>query len=286
MGAADVVPGVSGGTMALIMGIYERLILALRSLAHPPFLRALSSGRLRQAFTIVDGTFLVALAAGIATSVLSLAHVLSRALETHQVFVYGFFFGLILASVVLVGGRIERRSAGRWVLFAASALVTFLLVGVTPATTPEASWFLFLSGAVAISALLLPGISGAFVLVLLGKYETVLDALSGGDLAVLAPVALGAASGLLSVTQLLGWLFRHFRDTTLTVLCGVMLGSLRKVWPWQAELGGEAILLPPGAAWSATDGSGWALLLALAGAGLVWMLDRVGSEHEQERADD
>jgi putative membrane protein len=285
MGAADIVPGVSGGTMALILGIYERLILSLRSLARPPFLQALLRGRLAEAFRLADGAFLLALAAGIFTSVLSLARLLTHLLEARPEFVYAFFFGLILASVVLVARRIERVTAWSWILFTLGTGGAFLLVGLTPASTPDAPWFVFLTGAVAISALLLPGISGAFVLVLLGKYSYVLAAVSRGDVASLAVVAAGAVFGVLSFSQLLGWLFRKYHDATLALLCGVMFGALRKVWPWQVERGDQQVNLAPpldswANFWSGQDGFGWALLLAIAGAALVTLLERVAAERD------
>ncbi|HEX7004533.1 MAG TPA: DUF368 domain-containing protein [Trueperaceae bacterium] len=282
MGAADIIPGVSGGTMALILGIYERLIEALRSIARPPFLRALFSGKFGRAFAIIDAAFLVALVAGIATSVVTLARLLSHLLETHPEFVFAFFFGLVFASVILVAQRIRSVTLWSWLLFAAGAVAAFLLVGLSPAETPDAAWFLFLSGAVAISALLLPGISGAFVLVLLGKYSYVLGAVTRGDIGALLAVGAGAVFGVLSFTQLLGWLFRKYHDATLALLCGVMLGSLRKVWPWQAEVDGRLVnLLPKDGFWSADGGAGWAILLALVGALLVVGLDYVAAQEER-----
>lgn len=274
MGASDIVPGVSGGTMALILGIYEHLIESLRSLARRPFLTHLLQGRLAQALAAVDAPFLAAVAAGILTSVLSLSHLLTSVLEARPVFVHAFFFGLILASVVLVGRRVRRRTAWNWVLFVLGAAGAYLLVGATPAQTPEQPWFLFLSGALAVSALLLPGISGAFVLVLLGKYSYVLEAVTRGDVVALGSVAAGAAAGLLSFTQVLGWLFRRFHDATLALLSGVMLGSLRKLWPWQVDVSGVTLNQPPPVdPWSLQNGAAWALLLAVVGAALVTALD-------------
>jgi putative membrane protein len=282
MGTADIVPGVSGGTMALILGIYERLILALRSLARPPFLQALARGRVELAAKQVDGAFLLALFAGILTAVLSLAHLLSSLLESRPAFVYAFFFGLIVASVLLVGRRIGNRTAPRWALFLAGAGAAWWLVGLTPAQTPDAAWFLFLSGALAVSALLLPGISGAFVLVLLGKYSYVLEALSNGDIVALGAVGAGLVFGVLTFSQVLGWLFRRFHDATLALLSGVMFGSLRKVWPWQAVSEGLTVNHPPPAdIWSSEQGPAWALLLALAGAAVVLLLDWAGARSEQ-----
>lgn len=279
MGAADIVPGVSGGTMALILGIYQRLIESLRALVRPPFLGSLIGGRWKRAVAEANGLFLPALAAGIATSVLALSRLLSGLLEARPVFVYAFFFGLILASVFLVARRIRRFSGGRWALLATGAAGAFALVGLTPAQTPDAPWFLFLSGALAVSALLLPGISGAYVLVLLGKYEFVLGAISRVDISSLSAVIAGAGAGMLSLAQVLSWLFRRFHDATLALLCGVMFGSLRRVWPWQVEHGGVATnVAPPAAFWSSENGPGWALLLAVLGAVLVTVLDRTGGK--------
>lgn len=285
MGAADIVPGVSGGTMALILGIYERLIHSLRSLARPPFLRSLVAGRFQRALETVDWFFLLALAAGILTSVISLSRLLSGLLEARPVFVHAFFFGLILASVVLVARRIREATALNWSLFVLGSAAAFLFVGITPAQTPDSAWFLFLSGALAVSALLMPGISGAFVLVLLGKYAYVLGAISRGDLASLTWVGAGAIAGLLSLAQVLGWLFRRYHDSTLALLCGVMFGSLRKVWPWQAGREGESVNLPPpGDIWSSEHGLVWALLLAVTGALAITLLERAGNHHGPDDA--
>lgn len=267
MGASDIVPGVSGGTIALILGIYERLIEALRSLARPPFLRSLARGRFRAAFAEADLGFLSVLVAGIATAVLALARLLEHLLQAVPALVYGFFFGLIVASVFVVAQRVERFTWGRRLLFAGAAVAAFLFVGLTPASTPDSGWFLFLSGALGISALLLPGVSGAFVLLLLGKYELVLSAVSRFDLGVLVPVGLGAVAGMLSITQVLGWLFRRFPDTTLAILAGLILGALRKVWPWQVETEGGATsyLRPPAEAFG-EQGVVWVIVCAASGA--------------------
>lgn len=283
MGAADIVPGVSGGTMALILGIYQKLIGSIRALARPAFLRALAKGNWGQAVDEVNAPFLLTLAAGIATSVLLLSRLLSALLEARPVFVYAFFFGLILASVVLVARRIERSGPflSGWLLFGLGAVAAFLLVGLTPAQTPQSAWFLFLSGALAVSALLLPGISGAFILVLLGKYEFVLHAITRFDIASLAAVIAGAVAGMLSFAQVLGWLFRKYHDATLALLCGIMLGALRKVWPWQIRQGEATVNVPPPADWwSADQGVGWALLLAVLGALLVSLLDRPAAQND------
>lgn len=269
MGSADVIPGVSGGTVALILGIYEELIGNLRRLSSAELWRALSRGRLREAVMLAGGPFLLALVAGIGTAVALFARLIRWLLAHQQMLVYSFFFGLILASAVLVGRRVRRWTPSLWAALGASALAAFWLVGLSPAQTPEAGWFVLLSGALAICAMILPGISGSFILVLLGKYEYVLGALAEGRWGVLLLFAVGAAAGLLSFARLLGWLLEHRRDLTLAVLTGFMLGSLRKVWPWGAEV-------PPAASGQAAC-TALALALLALGALLVTALERAGS---------
>ena len=291
MGAADVVPGVSGGTMALILGIYEELITSLRALGRPPFWRALLGGRLGEAFEEAHGRFLLVLVSGIAVAVLSLSRGLEWLILNQPVPVWSFFFGLIAASVLVVGARVRTWGGATVLGFVGGAAAAFALVGLTPATTPESAPFLFLSGALAICALILPGISGAFILVLLGKYEFVLGALNRGDLASLVFVALGAGVGILSFAQVLGWLFRHYHNLTLAVLAGFMLGSLRKVWPWKAVGADADIDAAANALPALTQGGAFntaivvALLLAVVGFVLVLVVDRQGSRREaRERA--
>lgn len=277
MGAADTVPGVSGGTIALVLGVYERLVDALRSLTRPQLLRALLARKWREVARTGDLAFLGTLAAGILTSVFTLANLLGALLADYPVFVFSFFFGLVAASVVPVATRIGRFNSGLLVAFVVGAAGTFLLLGLSPAQTPDAPWFVFISGALAISALLLPGVSGAFLLVMLGKYEYALTAVSNLDILALLPLVLGIGFGLLTFAQVLGWLFRRYRNATLAVLSGVLLGSLRRVWPYQAQTGeGQSInVLPSAGAWSTPEGWAWALLLAVAGAAIVLLLHRM-----------
>lgn len=274
MGSADVVPGVSGGTMALILGIYEELILSLQHFSKPPFWRALRNFRLGAAFRAVNGSFLLVLLFGILTALLLLARLLHWLLEHQQLLVYSFFFGLILASCWLVGKRVTGWTSSRILALLGSALGAWWLVGLSPATTPETAWFVLLSGALAICAMILPGISGAFILVLLGKYAFMLEALSQGRLGVILLFVFGAAAGLLSFVRLLGWLFEHYPNLTLALLTGFMLGSLHKVWPWQSPTGA---LARPDFAAGALGASAAALTLMGLGALLVLGLERVGA---------
>jgi putative membrane protein len=236
MGSADVVPGVSGGTMAFILGIYEELVESVRAVGRPPFLRALLGRRVREALGLVNAPFLVAVAAGILTAVLSLAKLLSWLLVHEPVLLWSFFFGLVLASVAVVSTRVTRWTPALGAALAAGTVGAFVLVGLVPVQTPEAPWFLFLSGAVAICAMILPGISGSFILVLLGKYEFLLAALNQRDIPTISWFLAGIVVGIVSFAQLLGWFFKRHHDLTVALLTGLMLGSLRKVWPWKLTL--------------------------------------------------
>lgn len=235
MGSADIVPGVSGGTMAFILGIYEELIDAIHSV-NLSFIRRLLKFQFREAFNNFPWRFLLALGLGIVLAFFTLAKALSWALEHHPVFLWAFFFGLVLAAVVTVSNRISRWTPVIMLLVVLFAIGAYLLVGMVPAETPNTPPLLFLSGAIAICAMILPGISGAFILVLLGKYAYVLNALVTLDFLTLFLVAAGAAVGIVSFARILRWLFKNHHDATIAGLTGLMLGSLRKVWPWKETL--------------------------------------------------
>ena len=236
MGAADVVPGVSGGTMAFILGIYEELIQSIRMVGQPEFLRAVFGLRLKDVFRLLNWPFLTAVALGIFLAIITLAQSLEWMLENQPIMIWSFFFGLVLASVFVVSKRISKWTPSLAVAALLGAVGAYVLVGLVPAQTPEAWWFLILSGAIAICAMILPGISGAFILVLLGKYQFVLSAVNQRDFVTIALVGVGAVVGLVTFAQLLGWLFKRYHDLTIAVLTGLMLGSLRKVWPWKIDL--------------------------------------------------
>lgn len=235
MGAADVVPGVSGGTMAFILGIYEELINAIRSF-DLAFLELLLSLRIKEAIGRVSWPFLSALGAGILTAVFTLSRILSWLLVNRPVLIWSFFFGLILASVFVVSRHLSRLDLSMVIWICLGAVGTYFLVGTVPFSTPDAPWFLFLSGAVAICAMILPGISGSFILVLLGKYHHVLEAVNNRDLFTLILVAAGAGCGLVAFSRFLNWLLQKHHDLTIAILTGLMLGALRKVWPWKTTL--------------------------------------------------
>jgi len=233
MGAADVVPGVSGGTMAFILGIYDELIHALHAI-NLTFFRRLFRLQWRAAFADLPWQFLLALGLGIGTAIFTLAEGLSWALHHHPELVRAFFFGLVLASAVTVRRRVRQWTAPMLILSLLATIGAYLLVGLTPAETPHTPVFLFFSGAIAICAMILPGISGAFILVLLGQYLYILDAVTRLDVFTLGIVASGAAVGLLSFVRLLRWLLMRSHDLVIAFLIGLMVGSLRKIWPWKA----------------------------------------------------
>ena len=235
MGAADIVPGVSGGTIAFITGIYDTLLGSIRAF-DLQFLAFLGRLDIRGAWQHVNGGFLLALLLGIATSIFSLARLISWVLEHHPVPLWAFFFGLILASAVVLLRQIEGWTPARvlcllagagaagWIAFAPTASLDAGLVGV------------FLSGFLAICAMILPGISGSFILVLLGMYGTVLAAVKSLDLLFLLVFILGAGAGLLCFSRLLHWLLHRFHQATMALLTGFLFGSLVIVWPWKQVL--------------------------------------------------
>lgn len=235
MGAADVVPGVSGGTIAFISGIYERLLAAIAACT-PAKLLWLCQGRWRETWQAIDGNFLVVLLAGIFTSIASLARLISYLLVAWPELIWSFFFGLILVSVWLVGKQIGRWNAGTFAALIGGAVFAYLITVAVPLQWEATPVMLFLAGSIAICAMILPGISGSFILLLLGLYTTVLAAVKEFDVALLAVFMLGCVAGLLCFSRLLGWLLSHVRHITLAFLTGLLIGSLNMVWPWKQTL--------------------------------------------------
>ena len=232
IGTANVIPGISGGTIAFILGIYEKLIRSIKAF-DLKFIRLLWRLRFQEAFSAIDGKFLGAVFLGVAIAIFTLSSVISRLLESKPVLIYSFFFGLILASVPILARIIKRWTAAKVISVCLAALATYFFVGMVPFTTPEAAWFIFFSGALAVSTMILPGISGAFVLVLLGKYQFILDAINQRDLFVLGVFTLGMVVGITVFVRVLSWLFNKHHDLTVTILTGIVIGSLRKIWPWK-----------------------------------------------------
>lgn len=232
MGAADLVPGVSGGTMAFIMGIYEDLIHAIHAI-DLNFIRNLFRLRIKEAFYDFPWRFLLFLALGLFTALFTLASSLTWALENHPVLVWAFFFGLVLASILVVRKRVVDWRPGLFSIVALMATITYIVMGSIPLETPDAPWFLFISGAIAISATILPGISGAFIMVLLGRYEHLLNAVANRELLILMFYTAGAGLGVMSFARVLRWLFKHYHDQTVAAMIGIIFGALRRVWPWK-----------------------------------------------------
>jgi len=235
MGAADVIPGVSGGTIAFIAGIYERLINALSSI-DLSLIQLLRKEGFLAVWKKVDGLFLLVLLSGIGSSILSLAKLVTYLLEFHPIPLWSFFLGLIIASVVVVQRQMKQVKWIHLIPFIVGIAFAWWITTLVPAQTTNALWFVFLSGAIAICAMILPGISGSFILVVLGKYQYILESLHELRIDVILVFMAGCLIGLLSFVRLVKWLFSRYHDLSIAVLGGFMVGSLNKVWPWKITL--------------------------------------------------
>ncbi|WP_050798578.1 DUF368 domain-containing protein [Vibrio mediterranei] len=235
MGAADVVPGVSGGTIAFITGIYDTLLESIRRI-NPSILGIWKRDGFKAAFDHINGFFLIALFGGILTSILSLAKFISWALETHPVPVWSFFFGLIMVSVYHMIKQVEQKTLSRFVFLLLGAVFAYSITVLKPLQMDPTSINIFFAGCIAICAMILPGISGSFILLLLGMYTPVLGAVKGLQIDVMALFAMGCLIGLLSFSHVLSWLLKRYRDFALVFLTGLMLGTLPKLWPWKETI--------------------------------------------------
>jgi len=291
MGAADVVPGVSGGTIAFITGIYEELINTIKSV-NLTSLKLLFTFKLKDFWKAVNGNFLLALISGIGISFYTLARLIKHLLETQPILIWSFFFGLIVASAIVIAKKITEWKARTIIAMLIGIGIAYMITEITPAEAPTSYWFLFLSGALAICAMILPGISGAFILVLLGSYNYILSALSSFKIDVIAVVGAGAAVGILSFSHLLSWLLNKYHNMTIGLLSGFMIGSLNKVWPWKETITtridrhGEVIpvlqdnILPGTFETLANQDSQlfFALALAVVGFLLIWIMEKYSPE--------
>ncbi|BBB28553.1 DUF368 domain-containing protein [Neptunomonas japonica] len=232
MGAADAVPGVSGGTIAFITGIYEELIGSIRRFDLEALKLLFSQGP-QATWRHVNGSFLLALLLGIGLSLATLAHIVLFMLATYPVMLWSFFFGLILASTWVISRHVTHWDSSFSLLFLSGAAIAYLITSLTPTEIEVSMLTVFLSGSVAICAMILPGISGSFILLLLGMYSPILQAVKDLDLSIIGLFATGCAAGLLSFSRLLNWLFTAYKMQTLAVMSGFLLGSLNKVWPWK-----------------------------------------------------
>lgn len=235
MGAANVIPGVSGGTVALITGIYERLIYALKS-CDLDALERLFKRDFAGFWHHIDGSFLVALLGGVAVSILSLARLFKFLLANFEVPTMAFFFGLILLSVWYVGRTVRYWQASRVVALLIGAAVAIGTAMLVPASENAAPLYIFVCGVVAICSMILPGLSGSFVLIMMGNYGLVLGAISGLNLGVLIPMALGCIVGLIAFARVLFWVLSRFHDQTIALMTGFVAGSLVVIWPWKDKI--------------------------------------------------
>lgn len=277
MGAADVIPGVSGGTIAFIMGIYDKFVASLAAI-NAEAVKLFFTGKFKEFWRHINGGFLLSLVVGIGISIISLATVMQTLLSDFPIQTWAFFFGLIVASSIFI-----LRGISGWGLREILFLIGGVVLGVTictlsPTQTPDALWFIFLSGAIAICAMILPGISGSFILLILGKYQYILGAVSDlvagqnvvDNLLIIGVFAIGAVVGILSFSKLLHWLLSRWHKQVLIILAGFIIGSLVKIWPWsnpeaiaQAELTGSLHI-------------GSAIIIALIGFSLVTSIEIAG----------
>lgn len=285
MGAADIVPGVSGGTIAFISGIYEELLGSISSIKFSLI------GKLRKegfaaVWKEVNGNFLLALFLGIFVSIISLAKGIKWLLENEPILLWSFFFGLVLASIIYIIKQISKWSIGSYVALVLAAILAYYITTLNPLVSENSSpLFMFLAGVFAICAMILPGVSGAFILVLLGAYKPVLTAVNDRDFFTVGLVGLGAVVGLLSFSKILKWFFKHYHNQTLAALTGFIIGSLNKIWPWKLTLtwreNSEGIKVPlkqESISPFAFDGDPqllWAIVFAIIGFAIILILERL-----------
>lgn len=288
MGIAEIVPGVSGGTIAFVAGIYEEFISSINNVNLKTF-KVLRKEGFKAFWTALNGNFLLALFLGMAISIISFSSLIKWLLVHHPIPLWSFFFGIVLASVIFVAKGIKKWNVATVILFILGAALAFYITTLPPSANTDSLPFLFLSGAIAVCAMILPGISGAFILVLLGSYEIVLGAVGERDFKVLITVALGCVFGLLSFAKVLKWMFTRYKDITLAILTGFILGSLNKIWPWKEVLEtrtyGEKIIpikelnISP-YAFEGDHQLSYALIAAVVGFSLIFILERVASKEQ------
>ena len=285
MGAADIVPGVSGGTIAFITGIYEELISSLNNINFRAIIILRKEG-LKSFWNHINGNFFIFLLAGIAISLVSLVRIVTYLLENEPVLIWSFFFGLIIASIVLIGKQVNYWRLTTIVAILAGTVFALWISSIQTIANIDANWYIFLSGAIAICAMILPGISGSFILLLMGSYHMILNGLKNLDPLVIGLFGSGCVMGLISFSRLLKYLFNKFHDQTVALLTGFMIGSLYKVWPWKIRVGDAPINIHSDGKedWMTAnvmpgnlDGDpqlGLAIICAILGLGLILILHR------------
>jgi len=285
MGIAELVPGVSGGTIAFVTGIYEEFISSINNISLSTF-KTLKNDGFKAFWTKLNGNFLVVLFGGMLISILSFSKLISWLLEFHPIPIWAFFFGLVLASVIFVAKAITKWNVVSIMLFIVGTVVAFYITTLPPSANTDSLPFLFFSGALAICAMVLPGISGSFILVLLGSYKTILDALNDKDFKIIIAVGLGVVFGILSFARVLKWMFANYKNATLAVLTGFILGSLNKIWPWKnvlevIKIGKKEIIVDENISPFAFEGDSqltFAMVTALIGFSLIFILEKTASK--------
>jgi putative membrane protein len=287
MGAADAVPGVSGGTIAFISGIYEELISTISNINISLFKTLFNKG-IKTFWEQANANFILALLSGIIISYVSFMKLAKYLLENEPVLIWSFFFGLIIASIYFVGKQITRWNIAVVIAFIIGTSIAFYVSILPTLANNNNAWFLFFAGVIAICAMILPGISGSFILIILGAYKTLSDAIHDIDLKKIGLFVAGAVVGLLSFSHVLKWLFKHYHNVTLAILTGFILGSLNKVWPWKKTLtwytdskGIKTPLLQESVSPFNFDGNNelvFALILMILGFLTIFILEKVGSK--------
>lgn len=287
MGAADAVPGVSGGTIAFISGIYEELINTISGVNFS-LITTLKTKGFVAFWKQLNGNFITALLIGIIVSFVSFMKLAKYLIEYHPILIWSFFFGLIVASIYFVGKQITKWNVATVLAFIIGTIIAYYITTIPASNVNDSPYFLFFAGALAICAMILPGISGSFILVILGAYKTLSTAIDALDLKKLALFIAGAIIGLLSFSHILKWLFKTYHNLTLAILTGFILGSLNKVWPWKKVLswrtnskGEEVPLLEQSISPISFEGDPqviFAIVLMIVGFLTIFLLEKLGSK--------
>lgn len=296
MGAANVIPGVSGGTIALLTGIFTEIIDALNALMDPSSWKMLLKGQFREFWRYIHGTFLVSLLVGVLISIFSLAKLMVYVMHFYPVQTWAFFFGLIIASSVYMIYDIKGWKFVDVLFFAVGIALGVVICTLSPTTTPDDLWFIFICGAIAVCTMILPGISGSFILVILGKYDYIMQSVNQLNLPVLLVFGIGCVIGILGFSKFLHWLLKRYERATMLTLVGFVIGALVKVWPWNdmtavaegqllrsgmtaesAQAGAQALLSAGNAAQGIDLQIPGAIIWAIAGLALVAVLEYLSS---------
>lgn len=276
MGLADLIPGVSGGTIAFLFGIYDELLYTIK-LMTGKIPKLILAREIKSAFQLIPVSFLLPLGSGIVLAIFGLVKVVDYLLDSQPVFVWSLFFGLVLGSAYVVSGRVTTWTNRRIALILLGFGLTFIVVGLPSIGGSTNPFSLFLTGAIAITAMILPGISGSLIMVLLGQYEIIIEAVSNREFNILVVFAAGAIVGLALFVRLLTWLLKHYHYAVVAVLVGIMLGSLRRIWPWQVVESGDVTrnVLP-----QISPSLVWPISLFVIGFVIVILLERIGVAKE------